>query len=185
MNWFEILNEHHDLNIYNFGSPSLSPVSTERTMNNNDLGLFQSPLEPAFGSLHWQNLSLQFLNPQLETLQLFGPSLNNRHRRNQSEQTDGSRPCLLSIIPFHPSAAVWSPPPIDSCLRGVLWAPSRSVLLLPESYRRGNKTKTKCFWSNIFPKGHLRAGRLHPGCPSVTQSEEMCHSYRFITFILF
>lgn len=43
-----------------------------------DLGLLESPLKPAFGSLHGQNLSLQLLHPLLETLQLFGSSLNKQ-----------------------------------------------------------------------------------------------------------
>ena len=47
-----------------------------------DLGLLESPLEPSFGSLHGQNLSLQLLHPLLKTLQVFGPSLKHKHTQD-------------------------------------------------------------------------------------------------------
>lgn len=74
-------------------------LSTEKTMSDNDLSIFQSPLEPAFGSLHGQDLSLQFLNTQLKTLQFFGPSLSARYTEGlQSEETHGT-----ACNHFHPS----------------------------------------------------------------------------------
>lgn len=109
-----------------FGHFLVLPASTEKTTSGNDLSLFQSPLEPAFGSLHGQNLSLQFLKAQLKTFHLSGPSLRGRHTEGlQSGQTHEA-----ACSRFHPSHLLIPELLSDLFLRSVLVFMKPSELLL-------------------------------------------------------